>query len=111
MSLKEQLEALAEKYDIEVEEDSTEVDLEDKELEELPECVCELTSVEELFLDKVRRMPHRHRVVRWQPTRDQRAQPRPGLRHTPNAPEGCRRASSECSLVATGGDRRHGGAA
>ena len=57
MSLKEHLEALAEKYDVEVEEDSTELDLEGKELEELPECVCELTSVEELFLDKARRTP------------------------------------------------------
>ena len=52
--LAEKLAALAEKFELdEIEPDATELDLEEKELEELPEVVCELEACEELFLDKV----------------------------------------------------------
>ena len=43
---------LGERYECEVEVDSTELDLEDKGLTELPTVVCQLPAVEELFLDK-----------------------------------------------------------
>ena len=42
---------LGERYECEVEADSTELDLEDKGLTELPAVVCQLPAVEELFLD------------------------------------------------------------
>ena len=49
--MQEALAELAERYDAEINEDATEVDLEEKGLPELPLVVCQLQAVEELFLD------------------------------------------------------------